>query len=148
MENYIRRENNMSEKQMTNDDKIMLLKSQIAEKKKGLKGKKKFSPLTNCSIELDGTRYNLHVSQKELLTNLLIKLNMYRLSVVDLELEDEYIMSGFRVDEWITDIKLKLEILRYEEEDRKLKLLENKLHVLLSNEKQVSLAIEEIESMI
>ena len=138
----------MSEKQMTNDDKIMLLKSQIAEKKKGLKGKKKFSPLTNCSIELDGTRYNLHVSQKELLTNLLIKLNMYRLSVVDLELEDEYIMSGFRVDEWITDIKLKLEILKYEEEDRKLKLLENKLHVLLSSEKQVSLAIEEIESMI
>ena len=67
---------------------------------------------------------------------------------VDLELEDEYIMSGFSVDEWITDIKLKLEILRYEEEDRKLKVLEQKLHVLLSNEKQVSLAIEEIESMI
>ena len=148
MVNYIKEENNMSEKQMTNDDKIMLLKSQIAEKKKGLKTKKKFSPLTNCSIELDGTRYNLHVSQKELLTNLLIKLNMYRLSVVDLELEDEYIMSGFRVDEWITDIKLKLEILKYEEEDRKLKVLEQKLHVLLSNEKQVSLAIEEIESMI
>ena len=73
---------------------------------------------------------------------------MYRLSAVDLEFEDEYIMSGFSVDEWITDIKLKLEILQYEEEDRKLKLLENKLHILLSNEKQVSLAIEEIESMI
>jgi len=138
----------MSEKQMTNDDKIMLLKSQIVEKKKGLKTKKKFSPLTNCSIEIDGVRYNLHVSQKEILTNLLVKLNMYRLSAIDLELEDEFVMSGFNVSEWITDIKLKLEILKYEEEDRKLKLLENKLHVLLSNEKQVSLAIEEIESMI
>jgi len=138
----------MSEKQMTNDDKIMLLKSQIAEKKKGLKGKKKFSPLTNCSIELDGVRYNLHVSQKELLTNLLVKLNTYRLSVVDLGLEDEFVMSGYSVNEWITDIKLKLEILKYEEEDRKLKVLENKLHNLLSLDKKVELEIGEIESMI
>ena len=138
----------MSEKQMTNDDKIMLLKSQIVEKKNSLKGKKKFSPLTNCSIELDGIRHNLHVSQKELLTNLLVKLNMYRLSAVDLEFEDEYIMSGFSVDEWITDIKLKLEILKYEEEDRKLKVLESKLHNLLSLDKKVELEIGEIESMI
>ena len=135
-------------KQNINDEKIMALKSQIQEKKKSLKTKKRFTPITNCNLELDGVRYNIQVPNKEILTTLLVKLNMYRLSIVDLELEDEYIMSGFRVDEWITDIKLKLEILRYEEEDRKLKLLENKLHVLLSNEKQVSLAIEEIESMI
>jgi len=138
----------MSEKQMTNDDKIMLLKSQIADKKKGLKGKKKFSPLTNCNIELDGTRYNIHVSQKELLTHLLVKLNSYLLSAVDLGLDEEYVISGYVIDRWITDIKLKLEILKYEEEDRKLKMLENNLHVLLSSERQVSLAIAEIESMI
>jgi len=138
----------MSEKQMTNDDKIMLLKSQIADKKKGLKTKKKFSPLTNCSIELDGVRLNLQVLNREGLTHLLVKLNSYLLSAVDLGLDEEYVISGYVIDQWITDIKLKLEILKYEEEDRKLKVLENKLHVLLSNEKQVSLAIEEIESMI
>ena len=138
----------MSEKQMTNDEKIMLLKSQIAEKKKGLKGKKKFSPLTNCSIELDGVRLNLQVLNREGLTHLLVKLNSYLLSAVDLGLDEEYVISGYVIDQWITDIKLKLEILKYEEEDRKLKLLESKLHVLLSNERQVSLAIEEIESMI
>jgi len=138
----------MSEKQMTNDDKIMLLKSQIAEKKKGLKTKKKFSPLTNCSIELDGVRLNLQVLNREGLTHLLVKLNSYLLSAVDLGLDEEYVISGYVIDQWITDIKLKLEILKYEEEDRKLKLLESKLHVLLSSERQVSLAIEEIESMI
>jgi len=138
----------MSEKQMTNDDKIMLLKSQIAEKKKGLKTKKKFSPLTNCSIELDGVRLNLQVLNREGLTHLLVKLNSYLLSAVDLGLDEEYVISGYVFDQWITDIKLKLEILKYEEEDRKLKLLESKLHVLLSSERQVSLAIEEIESMI
>ena len=139
----------MSEKQMTNDDKIMLLKSQIAEKKKkGLKTKKKFSPLTNCSIEIDGVRLNLQVLNKENLIHLLVKLNSYLLSAVDLGLEDEYNFSGYSIDQWITDIKLKLDILKYEEEDRKLKELERKLHVLLSSEKQVELAINEIESLI
>jgi len=138
----------MSEKQMTNDDKIMLLKSQIAEKKKGLKGKKKFSPLTNCNIEFEGVRYNLHASQKDQLTNLLIRLTMYEMAVEKLGLKDEYIISGYSVGQWIKDIKLRLEIIKYEEEDRKLKMLENNLHVFLSSEKKVSLAIEEIESMI
>jgi len=139
----------MSEKQMTNDDKIMLLKSQIAEKKKkGLKTKKKFSPLTNCSIEIDGVRLNLQVLNKENLIHLLVKLNSYLLSAVDLGLEDEYNFSGYSIDQWITDVKLKLDILKYEEEDRKLKELERKLHVLLSSEKQVELAINEIESLI
>ena len=110
----------MSEKQMTNDDKIMLLKSQIAEKKKGLKTKKKFSPLTNCSIELDGVRLNLQVLNREGLTHLLVKLNSYLLSAVDLGLDEEYVISGYVIDQWITDIKLKLEILRYEEEDKKM----------------------------
>ena len=139
----------MSEKQMTNDDKIMLLKSQIAEKKKkGLKTKKKFSPLTNCSIEIDGVRLNLQVLNKENLIHLLVKLNSYLMSAVDLGLEDEYNFSGYSIDQWITDVKLKLDILKYEEEDRKLKELERKLHVLLSSEKQVELAINEIESLI
>jgi len=135
-------------KQNTNDEKILQLKAQIKEKKSKLKGKKRFTPVTNCSLELRGIRYNLNVSNKEQLTTLLLELNLFKMSAIDLDLEDEYVVSGFSIDEWIKDIKAKLEIIKYEEEDRKLKLLENKLHVLLSSEKQVSLAIEEIESMI
>jgi len=135
-------------KQNINDEKIMALKSQIQEKKKSLKTKKRFTPITNCNLELDGVRYNIQVPNKEILTTLLVKLNMYRLSVVDLDLEDEYIISGYNVNEWITDVKLKLEILKYEEEDRKLKRLELQLENLLSNEKKVSLAIDEIEELI
>ena len=135
-------------KQNTNDEKILQLKAQIKEKKGKLKGKKRFTPVTNCSLELRGIRYNLNILNKEQLTTLLLELNLFKMSAIYLELEDDYIVSGFSVDEWIKDIKAKLEIIKYEEEDRKLKLLENKLHVLLSNEKQVSLAIEEIESMI
>ena len=135
-------------KQNTNDEKIMQLKSQIGEKKKNLKTKKRFTPLTNCSIEIDGVRLNLQVLNKENLIHLLVKLNSYLLSAVDLGLEDEYNFSGYSIDQWITDIKLKLDILKYEEEDRKLKELERKLENMLSLEKQVELAINEIESLI
>ena len=135
-------------KQNTNDEKIMQLKFQIGEKKKNLKTKKRFTPLTNCFIELDGVRLNLQVLNKENLIYLLVKLNSYLLSAVDLGLEDEYNFSGYSIDQWITDIKLKLDILKYEEEDRKLKELERKLENMLSLEKQVQLAINEIESLI
>ena len=135
-------------KQNTNDEKIMQLKFQIGEKKKNLKTKKRFTPLTNCSIEIDGVRLNLQVLNKENLIHLLVKLNSYLLSAVDLGLEDEYKYSGYSIDQWITDIKLKLDILKYDEEDKKLKELERKLENMLSSEKKVALAIDEIESMI
>ena len=135
-------------KQNTNDEKIMQLKFQIGEKKKNLKTKKRFTPLTNCFIELDGVRLNLQVLNKENLIYLLVKLNSYLLSAVDLGLEDEYNFSGYSIDQWITDVKLKLDILKYEEEDRKLKELERKLENMLSSEKRIELEIDEIESLI
>ena len=130
-----------------NDAKILELKAQIKEKKAKLKSVKKFSPVTNCSIELDGIRSNLQVLTKELLTSLLVKLNMYRLSISDLGLS-EYNISGFKVEDWITDIRSKLDIIAYREEESKLQELENKLHILLSNDKKVELEINEIESLL
>jgi hypothetical protein len=131
-----------------NDEKIMELKAQIKEKKAKLKGKKKFTPITNCSIEIDGARYNLQVLSKEQLINLLVKLNTYRLSAIDLDLLDEYVVSAYKIDEWITDIKSKLEVVSLREEESKLQELERKLHVLLSNDKKVELEIEAIMSQL
>lgn len=131
-----------------NDEKIMELKSQIKEKKAKLKGKKKFTPVTNCSIEIDGVRQNLQVLSKDQLISLLVKLNSYRLSVVDLELSDEFMMSGYKLEDWIADIKAKLEIIILREEENKLQILESKLHTLLSIDKKVELEIDEIKSLI
>ena len=78
----------------------------------------------------------------------MVRLNIYRMSAIDLDWEDDYIVNGFSVDEWIKDIKAKLEIIVMMEEERKLQELENKLHYLLSTEKKVQLEIDEIESMI
>ncbi|WP_207306222.1 hypothetical protein [Clostridioides difficile] len=57
-------------------------------------------------------------------------------------------MSGYDVQDWIDDIKSKLDILTINEERSKLEEMEIKLMELLSNEKKVELEINKIESML
>lgn len=131
-----------------NDEKIMTLKSQILEKKAKLKKAKKFSPITNCSIEIDAVRHNLNVLTKDQLIMILVKLNALRLSAIDLDLLDECNISGYNIEGWITDIKSKLDFVSIKIEENKLQDLENKLHILLSSDKRVELEIDSIESLL
>jgi len=132
----------------SNDSKIMTLKTQIINKRKQLDGVKKFSPITNCSIEVDGVRYNINVLIKEQLISLMVKLNSYMISAKELRLLEEYIISGFNVQDWISDIKAKLDVVSRKDEERKLKTMEDKLDYLLSNDKKVELEISEIEALL
>ncbi|MNW54908.1 hypothetical protein D3C74_325330 [compost metagenome] len=131
-----------------NDQKILKLKEQIEEKKKLVGKSKKFSPVTNCSIELDGVRHNLQVLTKEQLIQMLVKLNAYAASAKDLGYIDEYNISGYNVAEWIEDLKAKLDFINRRNEEQKLKAMETKLDKLLSDEKKVELEIGEIESLL
>ena len=126
----------------TNDQKIMELKKQIEDKKAKLIKSQKFTPITNCSIEVDGIRYNLQVLNKEQLITLLVKLNSYAISAKELEID--FVISGYHIVDWIADIKSKLDFVSRKEEENKLKVMESKLHQLLSNEKKVELEIDEI----
>jgi hypothetical protein len=131
----------------TNDQRILQLKKQIEEKKEQLGKSTKFIPLTNCSLELERERYNINVLQKEQLTILLLRLNMYRLSAIDLGVNSVEI-SGYLLSEWISDIKTKIEILSRKDEERNLKAMEDKLVKLLSDGKKVELELNEIESLL
>ena len=93
-----------------NDTKIIELKKQIKEKRDKLDSTKKFSPVTNCSIEVDGVRHNIQVLQKNQIITLMVKLNAYKISAEELELLDDYIISGYKVEDWITDLKTRLEL--------------------------------------
>ncbi|ATF13519.1 hypothetical protein A616_16505 [Brevibacillus brevis X23] len=131
-----------------NDHKILELKKQIEDKKKKLTKSQKFTPVTNCSIELDGVRFNINVLQKEQLINLLVKLKANAIAAEELELLNDYKISGYGVADWIDDLKAKLDNLSRKEEEQKLKAMEAKLDQLLSNEKKVELELGEIESML
>lgn len=131
-----------------NDQRILLLKQQIETKKEKLSKSSRFTPVTNCSLELNGERINIQTLGKERALYVLVQLNIYRLSLVDLGLLDEYKMSGYLVSEWIEDIKSRVDILSRKQEEQQLKAMEAKLTKLLSEEKKVELEIDEIESLL
>jgi len=131
-----------------NDSKIITLKKQIAEKRAKLEGIKNFSPVTNCSIEFEDTRYNIRVLTKEQVISLMIKLNINRMSARDVGLLDDVIISGYKVEDWIADFKARLEDIKRKDEEKKLVAMESKLDRLLSDEKRTSLELEDIENLL
>ena len=134
---------------MNNDEKIIKLKQQIEEKRNKLGNVKRFTPVTNCILELDGVTTNIQILSKEKLALLLVKLNLYKMSIENLNMSfDKIIISGYDVRDWIMDILAKTDIISYKEEEQKLKTMESKLVELLSNEKKTELAIDEIEKML
>jgi hypothetical protein len=132
----------------TNDQKILELKKQIEEKKKKLAKSQKFTPVTNCSIELDGVRHNIQVLNKEQIIALLVKLSTYAAAAKELDLLKEYNISGFNVMEWIEDLKAKLDFIARKDEEQKLRAMEAKLDRLLSDDKKVELEIDEIATLL
>ena len=120
-----------------NDDKILILKKQIADKKELLKGETRFSPITNCSLELYGQRYNINTLQKDKIIELMVQVNSLYLSARDLgnDILEQYTISGYKPMEWIKDLNDKLAIINRKSEENKLKQLESKLDKLLSIDK-------------
>lgn len=129
-----------------NDERVLQLKEIIEKKKLELKCVKKFTPFTNCVLDLEGQKYNLNVLQLNDLQILLVRLNMYVISAKDLGINLE--ISGYNVAEWITDIKCKIEIFEYKKKEGELKALEAKLDKMLSDEKKTELELDEIAALL
>ena len=131
-----------------NDDRILELKKQIEAKKKTISEKKvRFIPETNCVLNMDGMNINLNVCSDDALVLLLIRLNSYLMSAVDLGMPD-FEISGYSVTTWIKDIKSKLEITGLKREEADLKKMESKLDKLLSYDKKTELEIDEIANLL
>lgn len=131
-----------------NDQRILELKKQIEIKKEKLGKVTRFVPITNCLIELDEIKYNLQTLTKDQLTLLLVKLNSLFISARDMNLTNDVVISGFCLSDWIEDIVNKLSVINRKNEEKSLKLMEDKLIKLLSDGKKVELEIDEIESLL
>ena len=64
------------------------------------------------------------------------------LGISDLEL------SGYSIDDWISDIKNKMEVLNVKNEIANLKRMEAKLDKLLSEDKKTELEIDDIAALL
>lgn len=131
-----------------NDDVILKLKKEIEEKKKLIKSSERFTPVTNCSLVLDNERFNLNVMGKEQIIPVMVKLNAYLKSAEELGVVSELEYSGFKVEEWLVDLKARWGFINRAQEEARLKALEAKLDKLLSSEKQVELALADIAASI
>lgn len=132
-----------------NDSKILELKKKIEEKKNGISFES-FKPLTNCNIELDGYRSNINTMNQNGLVILLVRLNSLKMAHEDLIKKDSSFaskldISGFELSAWITDVTKKLKIIKMKDEERKLKILEDQLTQLLSEDTKTEIQINDIE---
>lgn len=127
-----------------NDDQILMLKQRIEAKKKEIGQIRRFSPLTSCSIELDGARYNLHSADRSTLILLLCKLHNLDTAAEGLGYSEQCMINGFPTSSWISDIQDKLGIMAQKSELEKLKAMEAQLDKLLSDDKKTELEIGNI----
>lgn len=131
-----------------NDDRILELKKQVENKKKKMAKKNiKFVPETNLIIEINGQKMNINVLSEKDLKSLLVILNMYRMSAADLEMND-FEISGYKVGQWINDVKAKINMKTLKREETELKELEFKLDKLLSDDKKTELELDSIAALL
>lgn len=131
-----------------NDDRILELKKQVEDKKKELASKKtRFVPITNCILEMDGMTLNLNVLSESALILLWIRLNTYRMSAADLGLH-KFEISGYDLEDWITDVKARLEVIATKREENNLKAMKTKLDKLLSEDKKTELELDSIAELL
>ena len=147
MENYTKGNIIMT---INNDERILALREQIETKRKELGKQPRFTPITTCLLEVNGTRINLHTifSVKEI-NALLVYVNMYVISAKDLNIDPtEIILSGFGIQDWIEDLRSKANAIVWLEKNAQLLALQRQLDKLLSNDKKTELEINEIANLL
>lgn len=133
-----------------NDDRILVLKKQIEEKKKDLGKQPRFSPVTTCIFNYNGNRVNIHTltSVKDI-NAMLVHFNIYVMSADNLGIDCEDVcFDGFSVADWMEDLNAKKAMVEYNEKKSQLNVLENKLDKLLSDDKKTELEIDAIADLI
>ena len=73
-------------------------------------------------------------------------MNLYKKEAENLNID--FVISGYSIDDWITDIKNKFDITKTKAEIYNLKTMESKLDELLSEDKKAELEIDDIAALL
>ena len=109
--------------QNKNDERILKMRETVALKKKELELMAKPSYETNLSLVINGDRYNLNVASKEILLSLLMDLTIMKMASGKEELLKDLELNGFKLEQWMSDIKTKLNLTDKKVKERELKVL-------------------------
>jgi hypothetical protein len=130
-----------------NDTLVILLTNKVNAKKEQLKAINNPKFITNCVLNLNGTSHNIKALSGEALVFLLLMVNELLMSAKDLGMTGVK-LSGFTLEEWVSDLKTRQQVLSKQEEERKLKDLEAELQNLLSQEKKNELRLSQIKDLL
>jgi|SRR6478735_9212942 len=132
-----------------NDNVILTLKKQIEDKRSKLQVlNQEFKQKTNCSLEYDKERYNLHVLNKEQIQLLIVKLSILNKENKILFPETPLKISGYILSDWIDDLNFKYNKVNIKNIEDELNTLEKALTVKLSQSKKDEMDIDEIKKAV
>lgn len=131
-----------------NDAKILQLKNLIEKKKEEVeKASITFRPTTNFVLIQNGQSLNLHTCTVEQLKLKAIELYNTERGALALGFEDMSI-NGFKICDWLSDIRNKIDQLELAQKKKDLKLMEAKLDTMLSEEKKIELELDDIANLL
>ncbi len=136
-----------------NDDKIKQLLGVIETKRVTLGTKPRMSLKTNGLLKLEGKSVNINTVNSlvdciRTVADIINVRDSYTKAAEVLEVDIIEIpkYNGFSFEEWIEDFKLKVKIIQWMIEDKKIKALESNLKNLRSEDLKTADALEDITS--
>lgn len=141
----------MSKEEKTKDQVVQELFEVVRTRKAEIEKTERAKWLTNCSIDHDGRRMNLQtVNDVDILINIagtIIQNDKVYQSGSEFLLGEvkERKLNGFTSEEWLTDIKTRLEKVQLSKKKQELDALERRLDSLVSKEMREQLELEAIK---
>ena len=135
-----------------NDDKIKELLSVIETKRTALGTKPRMTLKTNGLLKMKDKTVNINTVNSlteciRIVADIIDVRDSFSKAaeLLDIETFELPKVNGFSAEDWIEDFKLKVKIILWAVEDKKIKALESKLKDLRSNDLKTADALDDIE---
>lgn len=136
----------------TLDKQVADMMKDVKQRRERIETLKKPQWNTTCSLQLPGhDRLNIQIEKDMGILTFAIG-TLRRIAadtkavVEELELElPDFTWQNYSIEDWITDVKLRIRIIHIQTETRKLKSIETRLQPLLSEDQRREMALAELQ---
>lgn len=138
--------------QAQNDDKILKLMNEVKKRKLEIATSEKAAWSTNCSLNIDGKVFNLHVVNDinvlvGAMAHLLNKRANYNeaAKLLGFDKVTPFKHDGYSLEDWLSDMKIRATKIQITQKRKDLEKYEAQLDKLLSADKRVELELDQLE---
>lgn len=140
-------------KEETTDERVLILLRLAQKKKANINITEKAQWLTNCSLSIGSDRINLHVEADiskliEFYGALKVAKENFDAAAKELNIPKVYKHQGYKAEDWMADIKTRINKIKLKDEKLELETIEAKLEKLISPGKRAELELEAIEKIL